>query len=214
MGDQRVNRDPVILGIPGCFRQIIQAVRNMRVLFGLALVAALAAGCTVQKRPVSPVEAIAPAVYRNPAAPKMTLITVINNRSGGGAHTALHVEGSQSVIFDPAGSFKHSKLVARDDVLYGMSPAFAHAFKSAHARKEFRVVSQEIPVTNAQAERALQLVLANGPVASAYCAHSTSGLLRQVPGFEGLKQGFYPIKLMEQIAQYPGVKTTELREDD
>ena len=145
---------------------------------------------------------------------KLTLMTMINNRTGAGAHTALLVESTQTVLFDPAGSFNHDKIPERGDVLYGMSPDWVEWYKSAHARSTFHVVSQEFVVTPAQAARALQLVQANGAVTSAFCANATSGILRQIEGFESIKQVFKPEKLMAQVEQLPGVSTTRHYEDD
>ena len=177
------------------------------------LCASILAGCT-EKRKESPTENIELATYLHSGQPKITLITMINNRTGAGSHTALLVQGTQSVIFDPAGSFEHDTIPERGDVLYGMSPRWIEIYKSAHARTNFHVVSQEFNVTPAQAARAMQLVQARGAVPSAQCAYSTSGILKQVPGFQSIKPGYYPLKLLEQAAKLPGVKTTRYYEDD
>jgi len=124
------------------------------------------------------------------------------------------VNGSQQVIFDPAGSFRDPRVTERADVLYGITPGWVQAYKSAHARESHHVVTQEINVTPEQAEKLLQLVQANGAVPGAYCANATSGILAQVDGFTGIKQTFYPVKLMEQIALLPDVKTMKYYEDD
>lgn len=182
-------------------------------ILAVALSAALLAGCT-EKGKESPTDAIQSAVYPHTGQPRLTLITMINNRTGAGAHTSLLVESTQSVLFDPAGSFLHEDVPERGDVLYGMSPQWVRWYKSAHARSSFHVVSQEIDVTPAQAARALQLVQSNGSVPSAMCASSTSSLLQQIPGFQSIKRGFSPVKLMEQMGQVPGVRTTRLYEDD
>ena len=179
----------------------------------LALVAALLVGCAEKGKESTP-QQIAAAVYRPSSPPSMTLFTMVNNRTGAGAHSALLINASQSVLFDPAGSFEHERVPERGDVLYGMSPSWVRSYKSAHARETYHVVSQEIPVSVAQAERALQLVQSNGAVPSAMCANATSGVLRQIPGFQGIRQGFYPLKLMEQIRQMPDVTTTRLFEND
>ncbi len=179
----------------------------------LMLAAALLAGCAEVGKE-SPPEQIAAAAHINTGPPKITLITMINNRTGAGGHSALLVEASQSVIFDPAGSFRHEDVPERGDVLYGMSPRWVQAYRSAHARDSFHVVSQEIDVTPAQAARALQLVQANGTVASAFCAQATSGILRQIGGFQSIEQGFYPVDLMEQVEQFPGVRTSRYYEND
>ena len=158
-------------------------------------------------------EQVAQAVHRAPGN-SLTLITVVNNRTGGGGHTALMVNGSQQVIFDPAGSFRDERITERQDVLYAMSPRWVRAYKSSHARAAFHVVTQEVTVTPEQAERALQMVRANGSVPGAFCANATSGILAQINGFESIQRTFYPVKLSEQFAQLPGVRTERLYEDD
>lgn len=184
-----------------------------RILAAL-VVAALLAACSVDNSPDSPPEVVAAAAYRHDAPPSLTVFTMVNNRTGSGGHTALMVNGSQRVIFDPAGSFRDPRVVERGDVLYGITPGWLAAYKSAHAREAFHVVSQEIPVTAAQAEQALRLVQANGAVPGAFCTNATTGLLSRIDGFEGINRTFYPVKLMEQIDRLPNVTTTRLFEDD
>lgn len=184
-----------------------------RILFGLAVVA-LVAGCAVDNSPDSTPEAVAAAAFREDGPKTLTVFTMVNNRTGSGGHTALMVKGSQTVIFDPAGSFRDERVTERGDVLYGMSPNWVQSYKSAHARSTFHVVSQEIPVTAAQAERALQLVTTNGSVPGAFCANATTGILRQIEGFGNIDKTFYPVKFMEQIGARPGVKTTKYYEND
>lgn len=183
------------------------------ILTAVALVGLLA-GCSVDQNPDSPPEVVAAAAYRAPEPPSLTLMTMVNNRTGSGGHTALMVNGSQRVIFDPAGSFRDARLPERGDVLYGVTPGWLQAYKSAHARSTFHVVSQEIPVSAAVAERALQLVRSNGAVPGAFCASATSGILQQLPGFGGIKSTFYPVKLQDQFETLPGVTTTKYYEDD
>jgi len=179
----------------------------------LTLVAVVLAGCTTTTKE-STAEEIQASVFVSGQQPKLTLMTMVNNRSGAGGHSALLVQGSQTVIFDPAGTYIHPRVPERGDVLYGMSPGWLQNYKSAHARSNFHVVSQEFVVTPAQAERALQLVQANGPVQSAMCANTTSALLAQIPGFQSIRQVYFPLKLMQQVAELPGVKTTRYYEDD
>jgi hypothetical protein len=184
-----------------------------RLLIGLA-VAALVAGCAADNSPDSPPEAVAAAAFREGGPKSITVFTMVNNRTGSGGHTAMMVKGSQTVIFDPAGSFRDERVVERGDVLYGMSPNWVRSYKSAHARSTYHVVSQEIIVTPEQAERALQLVQSNGAVPGAYCANSTTAILSQVDGFQDIQHTFYPLKFMEQMAARPGVKTTKYYEND
>ncbi|SFD55910.1 hypothetical protein SAMN04488523_101339 [Sulfitobacter brevis] len=185
----------------------------IRFVTSLAVVGLLAA-CAPNAGDDASVERVAAAAYQAPGPNTLTIFTMVNNRTGAGGHTSLMVNGSQRVIFDPAGSFRDPRMAERADVLYGVTPGWLQAYKSAHARASFHVVSQEIVVTQAQAERAMQLVRANGPVAGAFCANSTTNLLRQVPGFEGIKTTFYPVKFMEQLEAMPGVTTTRYYEND
>lgn len=183
-----------------------------RILTGLAI-ATLVAGCAADMSPDRSIEEVQAAAYRAPGSSIM-LFTMVNNRTGSGGHSSLLINGSQQVIFDPAGSFRDVRMIERGDVLYGVTPGWLNAYKSAHARASYHVVSQAIPVTPAQAEEFLRLVQSNGAVPGAYCANATSGILRQVEGFEGIRRTFYPVQLMEQVAQLPGVQTERYFEDD
>lgn len=188
----------------------VHPVKFAAALSMLAFLSACAAGAVNDASP----EEVARAVYVPAGPPSLTVKTVVNNKTGAGGHSSLLVSGSQQVIFDPAGTFRHEDVVERGDVLYGMSPAWVAAYRSAHARNTYHVVSQKIELTPAQAEQALQLVQSNGPVPSAFCANATSSLLRQIEGFEDIKVTFYPVKLMEQIAQRPDVVTDRYYEND
>jgi hypothetical protein len=185
----------------------------MRVWMALACVATLAACANDTGTDHSQAE-VAAAAYSMPGPKYLTLMTMVNNRSGSGGHTALVINGSQQVIFDPAGSFRDPRVVERGDVLYGMSPKWLQAYKSAHARSTFHVISQTVPVTDAQAEKLLTLVMANGQVPGAYCTRSTSSLLSEVPGFEGISTTFYPVNLSEQFASLPNATIEKYYEND
>lgn len=152
--------------------------------------------------------------YQHPGPPSLTLVTVINNRTGAGGHSSLVVSGSQRVIFDPAGSFRPDWATEYGDVLYGMNESYYRAYKSAHARNSHHVVTQEFTVSPDTAERALQLVKARGTVPGAYCANATSSILKQLPEFEDVRVTFYPVALMEQLASKPGVEMDRLYEND
>lgn len=185
----------------------------MRIWVALALIGVISACANDTGTDSSPAE-VAAAAFAAPGPRSITLMTMVNNRTGSGGHTALLVNGSQQVIFDPAGSFRDSRVVERGDVLYGISPRWIQAYKSAHARSSYHVVSQTVPVTDAQAEQILKLVIANGSVPGVYCANATSSLLQKVPGFQGIETTFYPVKLSDQFAALPGVTGTKYYEND
>mgnify|MGYP001296984649 CR=1 FL=1 len=72
-----------------------------RLLMCLAVTSALSA-CGGAEPRWSPDEAVSAARYVHAGPPAITLFTVVNNRSGSGAHSGLLINGSQRVIFDPA----------------------------------------------------------------------------------------------------------------
>ena len=178
------------------------------------LLAATVAGCATSQRPQADQSEIVARSYRDPGPSTLTLYTMINTRTGSGAHTSLMISASERVIFDPAGSFRADVVPIKDDVLYGITPAVERAYRSSHARETHYARIQTIQVTPQQAEIAYQLAKQSGPVAGAYCANSTARLLQQVPGFEQIQTTFYPVKLSDQFGQIPGVVTTEYREND
>nr|WP_251363898.1 hypothetical protein [Epibacterium ulvae] len=179
---------------------------------GVALV--VVAGCAAPQQTNADLAALQRVAYADPDGPALTLITVINNRSGQGGHTALMVSGSERVIFDPAGSFHADIVPEYNDVLYGIRPAVFQAYRSAHARTSFHVKTQRLNVTPEQAEIALQLVKANGRVPGVYCANATSNILQGIPGFEGINVTFYPVKLSEQFDTFGDVKSELYYEGD
>lgn len=180
----------------------------------LALCAVLAlAGCAGQ-RVWAPDEAVAKSTYRHEGPTRLTLFTMINNRTGAGAHTSLMINGSQRVIFDPAGSFKHKSLPERNDVVFGITPHVADVYTRYHARKTYHVKVQELDVSPQVAEAALRAVMSNGAVPSAMCARSTSSILASLPGFERIQTTWFPVKLADAFGEIPGVREQELYEYD
>ena len=157
---------------------------------------------------------VAEVTYRAPGPDTLTIFTMVSNRTGKGAHSAVMINASQRVIFDPAGSFVNERVPEQEDVLYGITPAVLAGYKSAHARSTFHVVSQTFEVTPEQAAIALRLATTNGAVARAFCTSATTDLLRAVPGFGDINQTMFPTKLMEQLASRPGVVEEKYFEDD
>ncbi|MCE0504473.1 MULTISPECIES: hypothetical protein [unclassified Roseivivax] len=174
---------------------------------------ALAACAEPQSNAASP-EEITRAAYRHDGPPALTLYTMVSNNSGAGAHTSLMINGSQRVIFDPAGSVKHPQIPEKGDVLYGITPEVARFYESAHARETYHVVVQRVEVSPEVAERALRLAMANGAVGPMFCTSETAGILRQLPGFESISPVLFPKRLAEQFGAVPGVETRAVYESD
>ena len=181
----------------------------------IALVSALAlSGCIKQTAHYASDKMVRDVAYVHDGIPRISLYTMVNNESGAGAHSALVVNASQRVIFDPAGTIKHDVFIEQDDVLYGAMPSVLDFYTRAHARKTHHVVIQDLDVSPEIAERALQLVRANGPVTSAFCASASSAILRQIPGFEGIGQTMFPNRLAADFANIRGVREQKLYEYD
>lgn len=178
----------------------------MRLL--VVMIAALAlAGCAAQ--PVwAPDEAVAAARYQHPGPTEIALVTSLNDRSGAGAHSALLINASERVLFDPAGNWDDPNAPERNDVRFGMTPQMEVNYFAYQSHGPYHAVIQRLTVPPALAEQALELAKANGAVAPALCASATSGLLRQLPGFEGLPATMFPATLMEAFSTLPGVRTT------
>jgi hypothetical protein len=144
----------------------------------------------------------------------ITLYTVVNKRTGSGAHSAILVNASERVIFDPAGTWYHPKLPERNDVHFGMNEKAMAFYIDYHTRITYDTIEQKVFVSPEVAEMVLRRVKENGAVAKAMCTNATSGILRGVPGFESLPQTFYPKKLSAAFGKLPGVTTRVITDDD
>jgi len=180
----------------------------------LLIIAALTLSACAGQKVWAPDEAVAKAAYHHNGPPRLTLFTMINNKSGAGAHTSLMISGSQRVIFDPAGSFRHKSIPERNDVLFGITPNVADVYTRYHARQTYRVQVQQIDVSPEVAEMAMRAVMAYGAVGAARCSNSTSQIIAGLPGFESIKQTWYPRKLASEFGEIPGVTSQELYEYD
>lgn len=183
----------------------------VRLFATLALIAL--AGCTAVSV-VAPMEEVQRRAYAHPGPTSLTLYTVINNRSGAGAHTALMVSGSQRVLWDPAGSFYHPYAPERNDVLFGFTPNVQAVYIDYHARETFRIVEQTIEVPADVAERALLLVQEQGAASQATCSITTTNILRKLPGFEGFPASYYPVKTMQAFEKRTGVTGRTITDHD
>ncbi len=180
-------------------------------LVGAALLAL--AGCGGE--PVwAPDDVVARAAFRADVPPTVTLITMINNRSGAGGHSALMIDGSQRVLFDPAGSWHNPAIPERNDVLFGMSPPALDLYMDYHARETYHVVVQEVTVSPGVAESLIQQVQAYGAVPSAQCSLSISRILTNTPGFESIGSNWFPDRTMDRFEELPGVRTSRIYDDD
>jgi hypothetical protein len=107
----------------------------MRIV-AIALVSALAlSGCIKETAHYASDKMVRDVAFLHYGPPRISLFTVLNNESGAGAHSALVINASQRVIFDPAGTIKHDVFIEQDNVLYGATPSLLEFYTRAHARK-------------------------------------------------------------------------------
>ncbi|MDA5558315.1 hypothetical protein [Shimia sp. MMG029] len=176
-------------------------IRTFR-LMALALLALSVAACTI-RNPVetnAPDRDVAAARYAHSGPKQLTLYTMVSNDNGAGAHSSLLINASERVAFDPAGSFRTEGIIAKNDVVYGMSPYLVDQYTRFHARETFHVVVQSLDVSPEIAELALRKAQSLGPVLESQCALTTSQLLSSLPGFEDAPGTFSPLKLSEYFA--------------
>lgn len=183
-----------------------------KALLCLSLPLALAA-CGAE--PVwAPDEAVARARYVSNEPTSLTLYTVVSKRNGSGGHSALMINASQRVLFDPAGSFKVGSVPERNDLLYGITERMRKLYIDYHARETYDVLAQTILVSPAVAEQALREAQSYGAVNKAFCGNSVSDILKDLPGFENTPRTFSPIRISEAFAAHPGVMTHLYRDGD
>jgi hypothetical protein len=186
--------------------------RLLRLLSGLVVALGLAAcGAEPKWAPQAEVDAVR---FVSEEPPSITLYTVVNTRTGSGAHSAILVNASERVIFDPAGTWYHPRLPEQNDVHFGMTDKAVAFYLDYHTRITYNTIEQKIYVSPQVAELVLAKVKAYGAVPKAMCTQANSSILRGVPGFEGLPQTFYPKKLSEAFGRLPGVTTRVITDDD
>lgn len=181
----------------------------LRILAALFLALSLAA-CSGD-RTWAPDDEVARARYVHDGPPEIALFTVVANRSDEGAHSAIMINGSERVIFDPAGTWYHPWAPIRHDTHFGITPRIEARYIDYHTRVTYRTYVHRLRVTPEVAERALALAKAYPPVPNAFCADSTSDILRQagIP----VERTMFPKRLMDDFSALPGV-TASLHVDD
>jgi hypothetical protein len=177
------------------------------------LILPLALAACAGERVWAPDDAVTRAAYVHDGQTELVLYTMVNNETGQGGHSGLMINGSQRVLFDPAGSWYHRTAPERNDLFYGMTPRMEEFYVAYHARETYHVVVQRIPVSRQVADMAIRLAAEAGPVPNAYCANSIARILRQLPGFEGIPQTFFPVRLSDAFAELPGVTSDRIYSD-
>lgn len=137
--------------------------------------------------------------------PSITLYTVVNNRTNQGGHSSLMIDGYERVIYDPAGTWYHPTVPERNDLHYGMNDRMVTYYLDYHARETFRVIEQNLPVSQQTIDLLMARVIAEGSASKAMCSITLSGILRDIPGFESIGLTWFPTKLAKEFGRLPGV---------
>lgn len=179
----------------------------------LAVVLALSvAGCEIYQ-PASP-DAIAAARFESDGPASITLLSMVNARNGRSAHSALLIDGSQVVLYDPAGTFTHPDLPRANDVHYGMSPRYVDYYERYHARFSHFVHRQTIAVSRAEADEAIARAEAEGKTAKMHCALAIAAVLQPMPRFDAVRASYFPEVVREDFARFDGVEEGFIYEHD
>ncbi len=179
-------------------------------LLGLALL-----GCASTAEPVwAPDHEVSRFAVAHEGPASIALITVINNRSGEGGHTALFIRGSQRVVWDPAGTWWNPHAPERNDLHYGMTDRMEEIYIDYHARVSWHVVIQEIEVSREVADALSRAAQDYGAVPKAQCAVSTGRILRTRPEFAGAPETWFPKRLMNWFDTLPGVTKSVVYDHD
>lgn len=182
----------------------------------LALVAVAALSACGADNIYAPEDVVSRARYVDTAdAPYVTLFTVINNQNDLGAHSGLLINGSQRVLFDPAGTWFSPASPERHDVHYGITDDVLRFYIDYHARLSYRVLEQTIPVSRETADALIAAAEAHGAAKKAFCSISISNVLEQVPEFrDAIRPTYFPKKLSKEFAGLPGVSEVVVFDND
>lgn len=153
----------------------------------------------------APNEEVQRAAFSTGEPPSITLFTVLRKPYDAGAHSALMIDSTQRVIFDPAGTWGHPRVPVQNDVHYGITEQMRKFYIDYHARKSFDVMEQKIYVTPEVAALALRRVQEYGSVPKMFCTNATSNILRGLPGFESIPHALDPKRVMRAFGKLPGV---------
>ena len=180
----------------------------IRLLTGLLALLSLMA-CTNDHKWASDAE-VARARYVDPNPPSITLFTSINTRTKAGVHSALLINGTERVLYDPAGSWDQALAPERNDMHWGMNPLFLANYVDYQGSAPFELIEQTIFVTPEVAEMVKQNALAHGSANKAACANAIGQILRPVPGFQSLPATLFPKRMSAAFGQLPGVQSQTL----
>jgi hypothetical protein len=185
----------------------------MKNLLFCAFLALALSACGADTRNSTDAE-ISAARFVSDQPPSVTLLTVVRKSSGAGAHAGLLINGSQRVMYDPAGSWTNSRLPQRGDVFFGINDKMVAFYIDYHARETFDVVEQTVPVSREVADLLISRALAKPAAGKSSCTMATTDVLRGAPEFESIRSTWFPLVASRSFASLPGVRTRTITDED
>ena len=134
--------------------------------------------------------------------------------NGDAAHTALLINGSQRVIYDPAGTFRDKDVPERADLLYGITPAKLDRYIDYQAEEGLLWLMQTKVVAPEVAEAAIRAAIEVGAAPGGFCARNSAEILSKTPGFQSIPVEFWPKKVKDAFAALPGVTSRLIEQHD
>ncbi len=177
-------------------------------LLGLAALLFGLLGCAAGGPPDATLAEVQRRAYAPSGPSSVTLVTVRDVRSDGGAHTGLIIRGSETVIWDPAGSFRHPAVPEIGDVLFGVTPMIERVYIDYHVRPAYYMTLQTLPVSRNAADALIARSRRAGPALHATCARVTSRILREA-GYD-VTRTWFPVTLMNSFGALPGVTSRRI----
>ena len=165
-------------------------------------------GCATKEISWAPSDKVLLAKYKNNEPSSVTLLTMINNHTGVGGHSALLINATERLLFDPAGTFVHPQIPERHDVLFGINDAAFERYVDYHARPSIHVVIQKLEVDLKLAEDISKEVQTYGPVQNMMCSFAISEILSKHNRFKDLPKTLFPKNTMENFAKLDATETT------
>lgn len=165
-------------------------------------------GCVTKKISWAPSNTIKSVTFKNNDPASITLLTMINNNTGFGGHSALLINAGERILFDPAGTFFHPQIPERHDVLYGISDAALEKYVDYHARPSIHVVLQKIEVDPKIAQEIRKQAENYGPVQDMMCSLAISDILGKNKIFKSIPKSIFPKNMMKSFSNLKVDKTT------
>ncbi|MEM8592582.1 MAG: hypothetical protein AAGF13_08655 [Pseudomonadota bacterium] len=176
---------------------------------------ALLAACTTKETVFATQGVVDAAFVHNNGPTRIEVFSSFTVGSNTGAHTALLIQADQNVVFDPAGTFSHSRLPERHDVIYGMSESARKVFIDYHTRETYWTTLQSIEVSPETAQFCLRQAEQAGPVPDAMCTRSITTILAEAPAMPvDVRVTWFPRNLHDQLLDQPAVIRQEFRQND